>query len=473
MNHTEYKDLPRIAIIGRPNVGKSSIFNRILKRRTAIVESTAGVTRDRLYAHIRLSQSQSANFANKRKRKKGKEVDFVLVDTGGIVPKPKEKMAHLVYTKSREAIEESSAVIFACDLLSGITYQDEHIAALLRSTGKKTFLVVNKIDNARLENDASEFYRLGLGKPYGLSALQNKGFSQLFGDIVGYISGLPRPSSYGEDTLMQEGPGNFIPSIKMAVVGRPNVGKSSFINCLINQEQLLVDEVPGTTRDSIDIQIKRDKELLTIVDTAGMRHKKKIREVVEIFSLARSKLSIRRCDVVLIMIDAMTGLSRDDIAVIDYVIKEGRSCLLLVNKQDLVKDLKIEDYKKSLRFRFNPLKWIPIIFTSSKEKKNIVKAIDRACEIAEKSRLFIPTPQINELLGKAQDIMAHPFCGKTRPRIYYGTQIEAAPPKFLLFVTEPKYIKNEYLKFLEDHFRRRFDLQGVPVVFELRRKRTE
>lgn len=459
MNHTEHKDLPKIAIIGRPNVGKSSIFNRILKRRKAIVEPSSGVTRDRLYAYIKL-----------------KEMDFILIDTGGIQPKPKEKIAHLVYKQSSEVIDESELVIFVCDVSSGVTYQDEHIASILKKSGKKTLLVVNKTDYPKLESDIFDFYRLGLGKPYGVSALHNRGFDELYQDIVGYISGSKgRQVKEGLAPAFltsrgQKGPGWSTPAVKIAVVGRPNVGKSSFINCLINQERLLVDERPGTTRDSVDIHIKRNKELLTIIDTAGMRHKRKIKEVVEIFSLARAKQSIRRCDIALVMIDATMGFCRDDIAIIDYVIKEGKNCLLLVNKQDLVKDMDIEGYKKALRVKFRPIEWIPIIFTSCKEKKNIIKAIEVASRVVEKSRLSIPTPQINELLEEWQHIKPHPYYGRARPRIYYATQIGASPPKFLLFVTEPIHINKDYLRFIEHCLRRHFGLNGIPIVFQLRKK---
>lgn len=454
MNHTEYKNFPKIAIIGRPNVGKSSIFNRILKRRKAIVEQTSGVTRDRLYGQIELGG-----------------IDFILIDTGGIAPNPKEKIAHLVYKQSQQAIDEADAVIFVCDVLSGVTYQDEYIASLLKKSNKRTFLIVNKIDNPKLQSDAFEFYRLGLDRPYPISALHNKGFEELNQDIMGHISGIKK---YQVKEDLARGPlkeqSLLTPAIKIAVVGRPNVGKSSFINCLINQERLLVDEAPGTTRDSVDIHIKRDSEPLVIVDTAGIRHKKKIKEVVEIFSLARAKQSIRRCDVALVMTEATVGLFRDDIAIVDYVIKQGRSCVLLVNKQDLIRGLNIEDYERALRNRYKPLEWIPIIFTSCKEKNNIIKAVDTACEIAKKSRMNIPTTQINELFKELQRLRPHPVYGRTRPKIYYATQIATAPPKLLLFVTEPKHIKKEYLRFIEHRFRRRFGLNGIPIILQLRAK---
>ncbi|NQT91008.1 MAG: ribosome biogenesis GTPase Der [Candidatus Omnitrophica bacterium] len=449
MSSVDNPELPRIAIIGRPNVGKSSIFNRMLKQRKAIVESVSGVTRDRLYARICLD-----------------EVDFVLIDTGGITPKSKEKIENLVYKQSREAIDESAAVIFTCDVTTGITYQDEYVASLLKKANKKTFLIINKVDGGKLKGDIFEFYGLGLGEPYALSALHNKGFDRLKQDVTRYIL---------EEKKAHAGQGKLrgqlsSPAVKIAVVGRPNVGKSSFVNCIIDQDRLLVDEVPGTTRDSIDVYINRDKRPLMVVDTAGIRHKKKIKEVVEMFSLSRTKQAVKRCDVALIMIDATAGLFRDDISVIDYILKEGKPCILLVNKTDLVKDFDFPEYKKELIDRLNMMRWVPVISGSCKERKNIIKAMDLACEIAKKSQTIIPTSRLNALLKKLQRAKPHPSDGRFKPKIYYATQIERSPQTVVLFVTDPNRIKREYVKFIESTVRKEFGLGGVPIFFQLRKK---
>lgn len=452
MKPTNHSDLPKIAIIGRPNVGKSSLFNRMLGSRKAITEQASGVTRDRLYAQVRLSN-----------------VDFVLIDTGGLISKPKDKIAQLVYEQSREAISESDAVIFVCDVTTGISYQDEHITSFLKRSGKRAFLVINKVDSEKLKNESFLFYKLGLGKPYPASALHGKHLSELYHDIAKYLSSLKGCSTETKYAAGKMPPPTDV-KIKIAVVGRPNVGKSSFVNCILNQERLLVDEMPGTTRDAVDVSFKKDKAIIVLVDTAGMRHKKKIKEVVEMFSLARAKQSIRSCDVALIMLDATVKFNRDDIAVVDYVIKQGKGCALLVNKRDLIKDLDVDAYKKELVRRYKPIGWIPVMFTSCKEKRNIIKAVDAACEILKRSRLTINTPRINELIEGLQQIKPPPSSGRIRPRVYYATQTGVQPPRFLLFCSNPKHIKAEYLRFFESHFRKRFSLQGVPIVFELRQK---
>jgi len=451
MNHTEYKDLPKIAVIGRPNVGKSSLFNRLLRHRKAITESQAGVTRDRLYAQICLGG-----------------VDLVLIDTGGITAKPKEGIAQMVYRQSREAITESDAVLFVCDITSGITYQDEHVASILRKSGKKSFLAVNKVDSSKLKNDAFDFYRLGLGKPSAISALHGKGISELSNNIVSYISGIRPDRAKKPETYMPKQKESA--EVKIAIVGRPNVGKSSFINCILDQERMIVHETPGTTRDSIDVAIKRDKNSLVIVDTAGMRHKKRLRETVEVFSLARTKESIRRSDAVLIMTDITIDLLREDIAVIDYVIKQGKPCVLAVNKRDLVKDLNGDKYQRKLRERLQSLTWMPIVFTSCKQRRNIIKVIDALCAIVKKSKITISTSALNKLLVGLQNKSPHSASGKIRPKIQYATQVDVSPPTFLFFCTHPALIKSSYLRFIENSIRREFGFFGLPIFFTLKGK---
>ncbi|MFH1867479.1 MAG: ribosome biogenesis GTPase Der [Candidatus Omnitrophota bacterium] len=452
MKHIDFTNLPKVAIIGRPNVGKSSLFNRMLKSRKAITEQVSGVTRDRLYAKVCFDG-----------------VDFILIDTGGLMSKPKEKIARLVYEQSSEAIKESDAIIFVCDVTSGISYQDEHVASILKKSGKKTFLVVNKVDSDKLISESFIFYKLGLGQPHAISALHGRNTDELYKHVVEYISTRKGPDARVREQG-KEGAQAADEEIKIAIVGRPNVGKSSFINCILNQDRLLVDEVPGTTRDSIDVFFKKDNTTIVLIDTAGMRHKKKIKETVEMFSLARTKQSVKRCDVALIMIDGRLGLSRDDMAVIDYVLKQGKGCALLVNKRDLIKDTDADQYKKELIRRFNSIGWIHIIFTSCKEKRNIIKAVDTACEILKRSKMVVDTPRINNLIESAQQLKAPPSSGRIRPRIYYATQIGAQPPKFLFFCSNPKRIKPEYLRFVENHFRKNLGLIGVPIFFELREK---
>ena len=451
MSHIEHtKNLPKIAIIGRPNVGKSSLFNRIVKKRKAIIESVSGVTRDRLYAQASIDKRE-----------------FIIVDTGGIVAKTKESIEQLVYKQSREAIKEADAVILLCDVKTGITEQDEHIASIIQKEKEKTFLVVNKVDNATLGNEVFGFYQLGFNKPYGISALHGSGLKELYRDISSFVD------TYRErmkPTLRSDKADSKHSCINIAIVGKPNVGKSSFINCILDKERVLVDSVPGTTRDSIDITILRNDELLTLVDTAGMQHKKKLKDSVEVFSLSRSKESIRRSDVALIMIDATVGLMREDIAVIDYVIKEGTGCVLLVNKWDLLTDPDLDTYKRYLLNRYRPLEWIPIMLTSCKERKNIIKVLDLASVIKKRSELVIPTTSINKVLTRVQKTNPHPSSGRTRPKIFYATQTNVAPPQFLFFCKHPNLIRQEYMRFLERRIRDEFNLVGIPISFKLRQK---
>ena len=445
MSHTEHsRNLPKIAIIGRPNVGKSSLFNRILKRRKAIVEAVSGVTRDRLCARVKFGSTE-----------------LILIDTGGIVPGSGEKIESLVYDQSRNAIDEADAVIFVCDVRTGIMSSDEHIADILKKNREKTFLVVNKADDNASENDAFVFFGLGLNAPYIVSVLNNKGIDKVMKDIALFVKGFNknREGSREDDDIAQ---------INIAIVGRPNVGKSSFVNTILDKQRLIVNDLPGTTRDSVDISIKRGERIITLVDTAGMRHKKKFRDVVEVFSLSRTRESIKRADVTFIMLDACEGLSRDDMAVLSYVIKEGKACILLANKTDLLDKVDYQEYRKNLIYKYSPIEWISLIFTSCKEKRHIIKALDLACELHEKSKLLVSTPLLNKFLVNVQKHTPHLSHKRSRPRILYAAQVNAAPHKFILFCTNPSLIKKEYLRFIERQMRKEFGLEGIPISFQLR-----
>jgi GTPase len=453
MIHIEHtRDLPKIAIIGRPNVGKSSFFNRILKHRKAITESAPGVTRDRLSSYAKINHSE-----------------FLLIDTGGIVAGSQEKIEALVCSQSTQAIDEADAVIFICDIRTGITNQDERIADILKRKNKKVFVAANKADDQFLYNDGYVFYGLGLDMPYAISVLNNRGLESLYKSISSFISEF-NASRHDTKRYSNERVYNCI---NIAVVGKPNVGKSSFINTIIDKERLLVDDSPGTTRDSIDISIKRGRNIVTIVDTAGIRHKKKFRDVVEVFSLSRARESIKRSDIALIMIDAVSGLCREDMAVIDYVVKKGKACMLIVNKCDLAYPLDQQEYKNKLINKYSPIEWIPAIFTSCKEKKNLIKALNLACLIYQNSHLSISTPDINKLLVKIQKTNPHASHGRARPRILYATQIGTAPPKFLFFCSHSSFIKKEYLRFIERQLRKEFKLEGIPIGLQVREKKAK
>ncbi|MDD5504856.1 MAG: ribosome biogenesis GTPase Der [Candidatus Omnitrophica bacterium] len=447
MSHIELsKNRAKIAIIGRPNVGKSSLFNRIIKKRKAIVQAVAGVTRDRLYADV-----------------KARGAEFILVDTGGILPGASKVMESLVCGQSINAIDESDAVVLVCDVRTGITYPDQHIADLLKKRGAKVFLAVNKADDKISENESYVFMNLGLGQPYIVSVLNNKGIDNLIAGIASFVLSL------GKDRRSARGGGDDLSGgLNIALAGKPNVGKSSFINTLLEKQRLIVNDIPGTTRDSVDVSIKRAGGVVTLVDTAGVKHKKKFRDVIEVFSLSRTRAAIKRCNVVFIMIDAAEGLDRDDLSVFDYVIKEGKPSALLVNKSDLIKGFDLQEYKKNLTRKFSPIEWIPVVFTSCKDKKNIEKTLDMARDIYERSKKTIPTAELNKFLVDVQKTNPHVSYMGARPKILYATQISSMPQRFLLFCTKAQLIKKEYLRFIEKRLRSYFGLEAVPISFQLR-----
>ncbi|MFC1808088.1 ribosome biogenesis GTPase Der [Candidatus Omnitrophota bacterium] len=446
MSRVEYNNITKIAIIGRPNVGKSSLFNKLLRDRKAIVESVSGVTRDRLYSLATIGSER-----------------FVIIDTGGIVSETNEKIAKLVYTQSKEAIAESDAIIFVCDAKAGLTYQDEHISSLIKASKKRVILAVNKVDSQKLESDIYDFCSLGIGEPLAVSVLHSRGIDRLRDNIEDVLLAVSEEVGPRKISRQQ-------PAVKIAIAGRPNVGKSSFVNCLLKEDRLLVNDLPGTTRDSVDVSIRRDSDIIVLVDTAGIKHKRKIKETVDMFSLARTKQSVRRADITIVMIDATSDLCRDDIAVIDYVLKSGKACMLLVNKRDLVKDLDVAAFKQKLYDRFKPLEWIPIIFTSCTMRKNIIRAIDESRKIVKRSKSLIKTPKLNSLLEKLQLQQAHPSSKGARPKIFYATQVETGPPKFLLFCSNPSRIKADYLRYIEKNIRKSFNFDGVPIELAFKDK---
>jgi len=451
MSHIEHsKSIPKIAIIGRPNVGKSSLFNRMLKQRKAIVQAVPGVTRDRLCALVKFSGYHA-----------------LVIDTGGMSgSRADSDMESLVYKQSMLAIDEAEAVLFVCDIRTGITSTDSHIADVLRKRKKKVFLVANKADDKMLENDAYVFYGLGLGEPHVVSVVNNIGFDRLNKDISAFVSKFYKAKQAGaagvKDILSER--------IRIAIAGRPNVGKSSFINTILEEERLLVDNTPGTTRDSIDITIKRGNRLITIIDTAGMRHKKKFKDVVEVFSLARTRQALRHSDIVIVMIEAQAGLTRDDIAVLEHVIKDGKGCILLVNKIDLLDGIDFNEYRKDLVNKYRPAEWMQIIFTSCKRQKNIIKALDSACALYKKSKLMIPTPALNKFFQNIQKHIQHTSRKGARGKVLYAVQKSAGPHVFMLFCSNMSLMRREFIKQAERQLRKEFGLEGIPISFQIKPK---
>ncbi|MFH1406961.1 MAG: ribosome biogenesis GTPase Der [Candidatus Omnitrophota bacterium] len=432
--------IPLIAIVGRPNVGKSALFNRIIKRHSAIVEPAWGTTRDRIYAEFSWG---------------GKH--FEIVDTGGLVLDAKVPHAGIksaVRAQTERAVEEADILLFVCEATSGITAIDSDMAGFLRESGKAIYVIANKADNEKLQSAAVEFFNLGLGKPYAVSALSGRGIDELLDDIASKIEAIEKQP--------------LITTAKLAIIGRPNVGKSSFINAILKEERVIVDDAPGTTRDAIDTYLHRGEERFVLIDTAGIRKLKKIKERVDIYSLSRTRQAIERSDCCLILIDAAIGMTQDDVSIIGRVVKEGKGILLVANKWDLVKGVSEKEYERSIKSRLSFSTYIPVIFTSSKTKENVDKTLILAKQIVENSLRKITTHELCKTLESSQKAHPHPYVGGKRVRLYYVTQTKSKPVELLIFTNHPKLVSQDYSRFLEGRIRQLADFTGVPIAINYR-----
>ncbi len=450
MNHTNKNtNLATIAIVGAPNAGKSSLFNRLVRRRKSIVEATPGITRNRLEAIISIDDN----------------VQVRLIDTGGITVNSKEKIDELVYKQVDLSIKEADAILFICDARLGPTSVDYHAASLLRKSAKKVFLLANKIDDKKMDHLIYDLYQLGMGQPYPVSAASNYGVKAFLKELGKYLAQERKasPLKLKEKASQKE-------KVIVTIAGRPNVGKSSFVNALLKEDIFLVEDKGGTTRDSADIDFEYKDKTFALVDTAGMKHKRKLKETVEIFSIARSKDSIRKAEVVLVMLDARDGLCVDDIKIIEYVEEYGKPCAILVNKWDLMKGINRQDYEKEIKDRVRFLEWMPIIFTSCVTKSNIFDALELAATLKERANKTIQTPELNKLLEQLQHAHKHPMSKGRNINIFYATQTQGSPQTFIIFSNYPKLIMPSYLSFLEKNIRSYFDLLGVPIRFKLRQR---
>lgn len=433
---------PLVAIIGRPNVGKSSLFNRLIKKRKAIVDKTRGVTRDRLYGEVIYSDNY-----------------FRLIDTGGIDLANKDKISVLVKQQAETAIKEAAYIFFMVEVSAGIIPLDEEIAMLLRKSGKKVFLIVNKVDNEKLNQDSSEFYRLGLGQPYPISSLHGTGIEVLLEDLTATFT-------LAEKTKSR----TFKEPVKIAIVGRPNVGKSSFLNFLLKEERMIVSDEPGTTRDSVDTYFEK----YILIDTAGLGHKRKIKTPVDIFSAARAKETIKRSDVVLVLFDAAEGITSDDAKIVELVIREGKGIILIVNKWDLVKNIPTKEYEKAIYEKIKFASFAPVLFTVAITGKNVLSAIELAGVIYQNNSGYLDSQELSAFF-KAAIERNPPPCGPfgQRPLLYGINQEAVSPVTFTLIVNNQKMIKLSYLNFLGNVFRQKFNLAGAPVRFKLLEKKKD
>lgn len=438
---------PLVAIVGRPNVGKSTLFNRLIGHRVAIVEDTPGVTRDRIYGDAEWL-----------------DYSFTLIDTGGIEPASEDTIAVQMRRQAELAIETCDVILFLVDGREGMTAADEEVAAMLRKCAKPVVLGVNKVDAPKFEEAMYEFYSLGLGDPITISASQGLGLGDLLDEVV---RDFPKDLETEEEER-----------INIAVVGRPNVGKSSIVNALLGEERSIVSNIPGTTRDSIDTPFMHHGKLYTLVDTAGIRRKRSIEdESIERYSVIRSLAAVRRADVVLIVCDASQGLSEQDVRIAGYAHEEGKPSVLIVNKWDLIeKDTHTMDkFKKDLAVDLAFMSYVPMLFTSALTGQRIHKILEYADDVYEQSCRRIPTGALNDILGEAIMVTEPPSDKGRRLKLYYATQPSTQPPTFVIFVNDSNLVHFSYERYLENYFRKSFGLEGTPVrlIFRSRKKEDE
>ena len=421
--------LLKIVIVGRPNVGKSSLFNRIIGERKAIVESSSGTTRDRLHADIRW---------------KGKS--FTIIDTAGFKAATLDNMDELVLKQIRSGVEEADIILFVTDCIAGIVPQDRELSSMLRKTSKKVYLIVNKADRESDAVKVTEFFELGLGEPYAVSAMQGRGIEKLCNDLA--------KGTEKSDATDNAG------SVKVAIVGRPNVGKSSYLNSILNMERVIVHPVAGTTRDAVDIDFKYKDRDYVLIDTAGIRHNAKINEAADFYGSVRSKEAIKRCDVAIVLIDADEGLTKDSMRIINLCLEEGKALVIAVNKWDLVKDVEASKYRDRLIMNMSAVKYLPVVFTSCKTGRNVKASIDVIWSVYEKSKATIGPDKLADILkslNKAAEISSKSM------RFRSLTQEGVMPPRFILGIRNAKDLSENLKRFVENFFRKNYDFEGVPI----------
>ncbi|MCH4554038.1 MULTISPECIES: ribosome biogenesis GTPase Der [Aestuariibaculum] len=430
-----------VAIVGRPNVGKSTFFNRLIQRREAIVDAVSGVTRDRHYGKTDWN---------------GKE--FSLIDTGGYVVGSDDIFEAEIDKQVELAIDEADAIIFMVDVESGVTGMDEDVANLLRRVDKPVFLVVNKVDNAKRAEDAVEFYALGLGEYYTVAGINGSGTGDLLDAVV---AALPEKEEVEESELP-----------RFAVVGRPNAGKSSFINALIGEDRYIVTDIAGTTRDAIDTKYNRFGFEFNLVDTAGIRRKSKVKEDLEFYSVMRSVRAIEHADVCLLVLDANRGFDGQVQNIFWLAERNRKGIVILVNKWDLVeKDHKsTKEYEKAIRKQIAPFTDVPIVFISAMTKQRIYKAIETAVEVYQNRTKKIKTSTLNEIFLPLIENYPPPAYKGKFVKIKYVMQLPTPQPQFAFFCNLPQYVKDPYKRFLENKLREHFDFTGVPVSVYMRKK---
>ena len=432
-----------VAIVGRPNVGKSTLFNRLIKRREAIVDSVSGVTRDRNYGKSEWN---------------GKE--FSVIDTGGYIKGSDDIFEAEIRKQVELAIDEADVIMFVVDVEEGITPMDDEVAKLLRKITKPVIVVVNKVDNAMREKDAYEFYNLGLGEYITISSNSGSGTGELLDQLIEVFPNKPEPTK--EELELP----------RFAVVGRPNAGKSSFINALIGVDRYIVTDVAGTTRDSIDTKYDRFGFEFNLVDTAGIRRKAKVKEDLEFYSVMRSVRAIEHSDVCILMIDATRGFEGQDQSIFWLAAKNRKGVIILVNKWDLVeKDtMSTKEYETKIKKELEPFTDVTILFVSALTKQRLLKALEETVKVYENRKQRIPTSKFNDYMLKVIENSPPPALKGKYVKIKYCMQLPTPTPQFVFFANLPQYVKDAYKRFLENKIREHWDFSGVPIDIYIREK---
>ncbi|MBS1946798.1 MAG: ribosome biogenesis GTPase Der [Bacteroidetes bacterium] len=433
-----------VAIVGRPNVGKSTFFNRLLEQRKAIVDDVSGVTRDRQYGMTDWN---------------GKT--FNVIDTGGFVPKSEDVFEREIKKQVLIAVEEANAIVFLVDVSTGITDLDEAMADVLRRSTKPVLLAVNKVDNNDRLLEATEFYSLGFDQIFFISAITGSGTGELLDALTSLITDKDTASLDKESQLP-----------KFAIIGQPNTGKSSLLNALVGQERTIVSSIAGTTRDTIHTHYKLYNKEFILIDTAGIRRKAKVHEDLEFYSVIRAINAMDEADVCMLMIDAGKGIAAQDLSIFSLAAKKGKGIVVLVNKWDLIKKETntAKEYEKELKKRLAPFTDVPVLFISATEKTRIFKAIETALEVYDNRLRKIPTSQLNEVMLKAVELFHAPVVRGYPVKIKYVSQLPTAVPSFAFFCNFPDDIKKPYKNYLENQLRQHFNFKGVPIRLFFRKK---
>lgn len=434
---------PIVAVVGRPNVGKSTLFNRLAGERISIVQDTPGVTRDRIYADV-----EWLNYK------------FTLIDTGGMEPDTEDIILRQILNQAQIAIETADVIIFVTDVKQGVTEADAQVANMLRRTKKPVVLAVNKVDDMRKENlDVYEFYSLGIGEVYPVSAGQALGLGDMLDAVCAHF---PEGAENAEDEDV----------IRVALIGKPNVGKSSLINRILGEERLIVSNIPGTTRDAIDTPFELDGQKYVLIDTAGMRRKSKIKEDIEKFSIIRAVAAVERCDVAVLVIDAQEGITDQDTKIAGIAHERGKAAIVAVNKWDAIEkdDKTMNKFLKDIANELAYMAYAPRVFISALTGQRVIKMLDTVREVYANNCLRVSTGVLNDVLVEAMAMQQPPAEKGRQLKIYYMTQVGIKPPTFVIFVNDRELMHFSYRRYIENQLRQNFGFKGTPIHFIVRQK---